>query len=496
MVENNLSEKRFKNKIFPYIESLIFLSLVTLICYPLRLVIGYQSVSLILIFSIAFLSLIFRQGPILTTSLFSALTWNYFFIPPQFTFYISKIEDILMFFTYFVIAIVTGVLTTRISYQEKLAKYREERTKAIYTLTKELSNTSNLEEVLKISTEEIRKFFKAEILFLFPEKDNITLKEIKSSLSKKELAIATWSFSNNQKCGKFTETLNTSDYLYYPLSTSRSNLGVIGIFIHDNIFSKEQETLLETFIYQISSSIEKELLNEKAKEVMIVKESERLQNTLLNSISHELRTPLATIMWSIKSLQDKETSSDPEVKEELNNEIYLASERLNRLVENLLDMSRLESGTLKLQLKWHDINDLILFVIKELNSELKDHNVIFEPNEELPLIKIDFGLIEQAITNIILNASIYTPINSTISIKAYIENDEVIINIEDNGNGLPEESINKIFDKFYRVEGSKTGGTGIGLSIVKGFVEAHKGTISVENLNKGLRFTIRLKKLI
>lgn len=480
-------------KLIPYIQSIFLVILAILICYPLRGIIGYQSVSLIFIFYIAFLSLIFKQGPILIASFFSALAWDYFFIPPQFTLYISNLEDILMFATYFVISIVTGILTTRISYQEKLAKYREERTNAIYTLTKALSNTSNLEEVINISTKQIKNFFNFDVIFLLAEKETLILKNSQIKLSKKEIAIATWSFINSKKSGRFTETLSTSEYTYYPLSTYRSKLGVLGFSSKDTIFSKEQETLLETFVYQISSSIEKELLNEKAKEIMLVRESERLQNTLLNSISHELKTPLATIMWSVKSLQDKETSKEEDIVNELNNEIYIASERLNRLVENLLDMSRLESGSLKLQLKWHDINDLIFSVLKELESDLKEHIVIFEPEENLPLIKIDFGLIEQAIFNIIFNACIYTHKGSKIKIKAYKEDSYIVIRIEDNGNGIPEESLNKIFDKFYRVDNSKSGGTGIGLSIVKGFIEAHHGLISVENLNNGLRFIIKLK---
>jgi two-component system sensor histidine kinase KdpD len=469
---------------------------VTFICFLIKSVIGYQSVAFILLLTVSVLPLFFQAGPVIAAAGTSALLWNFLFIPPLFTFHIDRLEDALLFSMYFIIAIITGVLTSRTRFQERVALYREERTKAVYTLTRELSVITTLEQVINTSVKNIKIFFNAETLIILAEHgklNNNAHPKSSFSINKKEFGIAGWCFENNKKAGKFTEILSSAQAIYYPLSTPRMILGVIGIDLKSNLLKPEQETLLETFIFQIASSMERELLDEKAKKAMLIEESEKLQTTLLNSISHELRTPLVTIMGAASSLFDKNNSDNPEIRKELNSEIYLASERLNRLVANLLDMSRLESGNLKLKLKLHDINDLIKAVLADLKTELTGHIVKFKIIEDLPLIKIDFGLMEQALSNIIINSAIYTPPASVIEINVSNQENELIIEISDNGPGLAEDTIIKIFDKFYRAPGTRTGGTGIGLSIVKGFIEAHGGSISLENnITGGLKFIIRL----
>ncbi len=476
-----------------YILSLLTILLITSVCYFSQGVIGYQSVSLILLLTVAILPLFFHSGPVILAAALSALLWNFFFIPPHFTFHINKLEDALMFGMYFIIAIITGILTSRIRFQEKIARYREERTKAVYTLTRELSVVSSLDEVINTSIKNLKTFFDAEILIILSDNGKLNINEHTSStfsFIEKEFGIAGWSFENNKKAGKYTDILSSAQAIYFPLSTPRTILGVIGISFKNNDLEPEQETLLETFIFQIASSMERELLNEKAKKALIIEESEKLQSNLLNSISHELRTPLVTIMGAASSLFDKRNANNPEIREELNSEIYLASERLNRIVANLLDMSRLESGNLKLKL---DIHDLIDAVLNDLKTELENHTIKLEIEEDLPLIKIDFGLMEQALSNIIINSAIYTPPGTVIEIKIFKKENELILEISDNGLGLSDEYIDKIFDKFYRVPGTKTRGTGVGLSIVKGFIEAHRGQITVKNQETGgLKFTIKL----
>lgn len=485
-----------KDSLIHYILSVSVVLIVTVICFIIKPVIGYQSVAFILLLAVSFLPLFLEAGPVIIAATLSALLWNFLFIPPLFTFNITSLEDALMFSMYFIIALISSILTSRTRFQERIARYREERTKAVYTLTKQLSVITTLDQVINTSIKNIKVFFNAETVIIFAEAGKLSKtahSQSTFSIDNKESGIAGWCFENNKKAGKYTNTLSSAQAIYYPLITPRTTLGVIGINFKDDKLLPEQETLLETFIFQIASSMERELLDEKSKKAMLIEESEKLQTTLLNSISHELRTPLVTIMGAASSLFDKNNSDNPEIREELNNEIYIASERLNRLVANLLDMSRLESGNLKLKLKLHDINDLIKAILNDLKTELKEYKVALEIEQDLPLIKIDFGLIEQALSNIIVNAAIYTQPGSTIKIKVEKKLNELIIEISDNGLGLSEEHINKIFDKFYRVPGTKTGGTGVGLSIVKGFIEAHKGLIKVEsNKSGGLTFIIIL----
>lgn len=219
----------------------------------------------------------------------------------------------------------------------------------------------------------------------------------------------------------------------------------------------------------------------------------KLYNTLLNSLSHELRTPIATIIGSTDTLLASGSRLTADDQQNLLLEISIASLRLNRQVENLLNMSRLESGFIQPKKDWCDLNELANDVVKRLDEQLKHNTIVIGIDETLPLYKLDYGLMEQVLHNLVYNAAQYTPQATTIKINAHAIDDGVVITVEDNGKGFPEEEIDKVFDKFYRLNGSKAGGTGLGLSIVKGFVEAHKGTINLHNnIFGGATFTIHI----
>lgn len=217
----------------------------------------------------------------------------------------------------------------------------------------------------------------------------------------------------------------------------------------------------------------------------------KLLNTLLNSLSHELRTPIATIIGAIDTIKDKETNLSEENKNELYSEIETASFRLNRQVENLLSMSRLEAGILKPNFDWVDVNEVIFAVIKDNIDEARNNKIEFEPHEYLPLFKLDRGLLEQVLHNILHNAVQHSPYGTTVEIKVDNIPNKCEITIEDNGNGFPENEIDLVFDKFYRLKNSATGGTGLGLSIAKGFTESLGGTLKLENKRMGgAKFTV------
>ena len=237
----------------------------------------------------------------------------------------------------------------------------------------------------------------------------------------------------------------------------------------------------------------------KAEQESQVKEAKlntmKLYNTLLDSLSHELRTPISTIMGSVGTLQSAANLSE-ENKAKLLSEMDKASLRLNYQVENLLNMSRLESGYIQPKLDWCDVKELVYNVLSSMNETLLQHRVLVKSNDYLPLFKLDYGLMEQIMNNLIYNASQYTPIGAEIKIKIEYnpivdidynqeETMSCIITIADDGNGFPEEELGKVFEKFYRLNSSKTGGTGLGLSIVKGFVEAQNGKIKLQNREEG-----------
>ncbi len=472
--------------------------LVSLLCFPLNSIIGYQTVALILLLVIALLPLRLGAGPVLLAAGFSALIWDYFFIPPRFTFAISTAQDILMLVTYFAIATVTGTLTARIRAREKAVRSREERATALYTLTRDLSNAPNQDEVAKAAVTNIRRFFKAEVAMFLSDQDGDVFTEAHRTstftVDEKEFSVAAWVYWNEKKAGRFTDTLPFATATYYPMSGPRYPLGVIGVKpAAEDRPTIDQEVLLENFIRQIASTLEREQLNEMTKKSIALAESDRLYKTLFDSISHELRTPIAAIVSASEGLMDASSIAQEPLRRDLNTEIHTAAERLNHLVENLLDMTRLESGRIAPVLDWTDIHDVINSAVRKLRRELSHHVVTIDVQAEMPLVKLDFGLMEQAITNLLLNASLYTPKRSKVHVRAFVEGSECVIVLTDNGPGFPKEALQKVFEKFYRVPGTKTGGTGLGLSIARGFVEVHKGTMKVENsLEGGARFTIRL----
>lgn len=495
--KNNIISGHFLNfnsKINHYILSLVIIGGTTLICTPLSNTESYHVVSFILLFVVSILATFMGIGPVFLASTLSALVWNYFFIPPHFTFHIDKAEDILMFGMFFIIALVNGVLTTKVRKQERLAREREERTNALFQLTRELSKASGIDQVLTVAISEIERHFSVSSIFILQDGNNILHStgrlQKEKELTQAEYEVAKWVFKNSKVAGALTDVFPSVEYTLYPLHGTRLVPGVL-LVKPGSLFSASQKAFWDTFLTQISNALEREFLGELAQKARFLDESDRLYKTLFNSISHELRIPVATIMGASDTLLNSPHPGNIQLA--LSQEIFTASLRLNRLIENLLNMSRLESGLISVRLDWVDVNDLVNKVAEDLKDELS--NLVLEVimPDNMPLVKIDFGLMEQVLYNLLFNSSQYAPDSSSIEIKIGHKDGELIILIADWGPGFPEEAIEKVFMKFFRVDNSRPGGLGLGLSIVKGFVEAHKGIITVCNRKHGgAKFTIRI----
>jgi two-component system sensor histidine kinase KdpD len=503
--EDNTQQER-KRRAIPKLQSTItqyvlasaIVVIVSLSCFPFAQLIGYRTVSMIVLLTVSLLPLRMGPGPVLIAAATGALMWDFFFVPPIFTFSIGHVEDAMMLGVYFIVAIVTGVLTARVRAREKAVRQREERTAALFALTNNLSSAHSQEEVIRAAVSNIKNYFDADVAIILGEADGeISARPHKASsfaLNAKEYGVASWTYWNEKKAGKYTDTLPSAGATYFPISGPRYPLGVVGVRLHRNEkLSSDQETSLDNFISQIASAMERELLNDVNKKSIVVAESERLYKILFNSISHELRTPIAAIMGASENLMKISANQAAPSLDEYTKEIHIAAERLNRLVANLLDMSRLESGMIQPKMDWCDIHDPINAAIKGLDRELSRHSVIVKVQDEMPLVKLDFGLVEQALTNLIHNAAVHTPEGSSITIDVKIEGKECVILVADNGPGLAKDDLPKVFEKFYRAEGMKSGGSGLGLTIAKGFAEAHKGTLTARNLAPaGAEFTLRI----
>jgi len=492
--EERASFLSFTSNIRQYFIAALLVTIISVLCFLFKDYIGYQTVSFALLFLVSILALFYGTGPILLAATLSAFIWDYFFIPPPFTLHIGQPVDIFMLIMFFIIALLNGILTSRVRRQEKKIRIREERTNALYQLTRELAIAMGNIEVTKVATRYIQKYFKLNcLIFLkneFNQLESVVQNNTEIQFSDNEMSVANWVFKNSVKAGKYTDTLPSVDHTFYPLQGNSGTMGVVAVK-NPAVFTHGEEQFWEACLSQISGKFEREFLRDAAKKTYIISESEKLYKTLFNSISHELRIPVATIMGASDTLLAQEYPEGTRIK--IYDEINKASIRLNRLIENLLNMSRIESGRIKPRPDWCDVHDLANSVSESLKNELQPFILAVNIPDNMPLVHMDYGLIEQVLYNLILNATQNSPAGSRIRLKFFIDNGMVNIQVMDRGTGFPDSELASIFNKFYRGKEAKTGGTGLGLSIVKGYVEAHKGIVTAENRqNGGALFTIKI----
>jgi two-component system, OmpR family, sensor histidine kinase KdpD len=490
----------FASKPIQYWNTFWFLSAIAFLSTFIDGFIGYRAVGFIFLLGVLIVGMVASLGPVLFAAVASALAWNYFFIPPKMTLIIREPEDVFLCLVFLVVALILGYLTHRIRFHERLIREREDRTNVLYEVLKDISNSSEKSEFLLKVMGRVGQTLNANCgVFLANQDGQLQFdfsKRYTLPLDEKAQAVASWSFSSLKPAGWSTETLADSKALFIPLKGLSETVGVF-VFVpklkrHLNL---EQENLLYSIVRQLAISLERHSFEKRLQESKRLEESEKLHQTLLNSISHEMRTPLTAILGSASALEDDAIAKNPAYVKEVASHLAEAGDRLNRVIENLLDMSRLNSGVLALKLDWHDVHDLIGVTLKKIGKNISSHTIRTVFPEALPFIKIDFRLMEHAISNLILNAASYSPAKTTITISVgFLPKDKMLkIIIDDQGPGIPEEASAKIFEKFYRVPGTPTGGTGLGLSIVKSIVEAHGGTVTVgSNPDNGARFTVSL----
>jgi two-component system sensor histidine kinase KdpD len=454
---------------------------------------GPRVPGLLFLLAVVLLALFVGRGPVFLAGAVSALAWNYFFLPPRFTFIIRSTEDAILFGLYFVVAIVLGQLVARIRAQEQAERHREERATALYQLSRELAQAGTRDEVVWQLVAEVSRVFQAGAAVVLPGNRGLAAHPDSSlTLTDKDLNVAEWAFLHRQAAGRFTDNLPGSEALHLPLMTERNVLGVLAVGPPNQTLTLAQRDLLEAFARQAALVLDRVALRAAAEQSKLVAESERLSNALLNSISHELRTPLAAISSATATLGSTRAARD-DLSCKMVEEIQEASARLNRLVGNLLDVTRLESGHVRAKLEWYEIGDIVQTTLRSLEKELAGREVKVEIAEKLPLMNLDFTLMQQAISNLLLNAVVHTPPGTAILVQARKEQDQLVLNVADNGPGLPPDLLPRIFDKFIRAENAPTGGSGLGLAIVKGFVEAQGGRITGANRpGGGAIFSIRI----
>jgi two-component system, OmpR family, sensor histidine kinase KdpD len=458
---------------------------------PTNLIVIYL---LVVVLAAAYLG----RGPAILTSVLGVAAFDYFFVPPYLTLAVTDTEYVLTFLGLLAVGLVISQLTALVREQAESAKQREIQTVALYELGRDLTETAGLEAVTQTAIAHVGQTFSRDVAIFLPVAGALKAYATSAELtvSEDDLAVAAWTFEHGQPAGRGTDTLPASSMRYQPLKTMRGGVGVLGIkpSAPDRLLTRDQLRTLDAFANQIALAIERARLAEQTRQTEMLEITDKLQNALLNSISHDLRTPLVSITGALSSLADDQVTLDESARRSLIETASEEADRLNRLVGNLLDMTRLESGAMRVKRDACDLQDLVGSSLEEVGSRLGDCSVTVDVPDDLPLVSMDFVLIERVLVNVIDNGLKYSPPGSPIEIRAHMAGAFVEITVADRGVGVPPEDLTRIFDKFYRVQRpGNVNGTGLGLAICKGIVDAHGGFISAENrLGGGTIITIAL----
>jgi two-component system sensor histidine kinase KdpD len=433
------------------------------------------------------------RGPAIFASVLSVLVFDFFFVPPFLTFAVSDTEYLLTFFGLLIVGLVISELTTRVRDQAEIARKRAEDTSALYGLSRDLAVAADLSGILAAIDDNIGRTFQRDAFILLPDSEKPDRVELYSRnenhrLEQKEWEAATWVFHHGSPDEYGEGKLPSDETVYLPLTTAQGIIGVLVARSRKGIspLTSEQSLLLETFASQTALAIERVQFEEQARRTQLLQATEKLQSALLNSISHDLRTPLVSITGALSSLREEGDQLPVETRQTLVDMAYEDAGRLNRLVANLLNMTRIETGALLLDLQPCDIQDLVGSALQQLGSRTSDHVIEVQIPEDLPLAPMDFVLMVQVLVNLLDNAIKYSPPGTIIDIQAGLEPETLWLRVLDCGQGILVEDLPLIFDKFYRGKGPKNvGGSGLGLAICKGIVEAHGGGIQAANRPSG-----------
>ena len=430
------------------------------------------------------------RGPALLTSILGVLAFDFFLVPPYLTLAVSDTQYFITFIGLFLVSFVVSSLTARTQKQAEAAIQREAHTSALYTLGRDLTSATDLHQVAEIVISHISHVFGRDVAIFLPENGTLKLFAATGDYAPdaNEMAVATWSFEHDQPAGVGTDTLPAVSLRCQPLKTARGQIGVLGIHPKESgkFLSPDQRQTFHAFANQAALAVERASLAEQARHSELLQATEKLQAALLNSISHDLRTPLVSITGALSSLREESLNINQEGRDSLLETAYGEAERLNRLVANLLNMTRLEANAIHLRLEPCDIQDAIGSALNQLEERLGNKPIVVTIPEGLPLVSLDFALFGQVLANVIDNAVKYSPKDSQIDIDVTQTEKAISIHVRDRGIGIPEEDLERVFDKFYRVSRPESvNGTGLGLAICKGIAETHGGQISAANRQGG-----------
>jgi two-component system, OmpR family, sensor histidine kinase KdpD len=485
----------------PYLFAILAVTLALGAAELVNYWIGVENVDLVFLTAVVGIAVRFGLLPSLFASVVSAFCYNFFFLPPIYTLTITDPHNIAAFALFTLVAIVVSHVAARGRLLAVTAQARVRTVESLYSFSRKLAGTGTLDDVLWATAFQTAMMLKVRVVLLLPDQGILRIKSgypPEDMLDDADVAAAKWSFDNNRAAGRGSDTLPGAKWLFLPMRTGRGAIGVIGIDTDKPgpWLTPDQRRLLDALADQGALAMERVQLVEDMERVQRTAETERLRAALLTSISHDLKTPLASVLGSAGTLRDLSSKLGDNEKAELLATIIEESERLNRFIANLLDMTKLESGAITPKLAPHDLSEIIGSTLQRTSKILRHHPVRLDLATDVPMVSLDPVLFEQVLFNLLDNAAKYAGPGTTVSIRTWRDPDLVGLQVVDEGEGIPEGDLEQIFDKFYRVQ--KTDqvrpGTGLGLAISRGFVEAMNGTIVAANRpdRRGAVFTITL----
>jgi two-component system sensor histidine kinase KdpD len=470
-----------------YLLSVLLVGGATALSVLLQPTLHIANLLMIFLFAEIIVALALGRGPAILASALGALAFDFFIVPPRFTLTVDDTEYLLTFLGLFAVGVLISTLTARFRTQAEMAERRAGETAILNELSRDLAAAGSLDAIIHAVIANIGDVFGREVALLLPEAGRSGPLALGGQspgfvFSQQEQEVAQWAFDHSQPAGRGTDTLAAAEARYLPLKTARGAVGVLGVKPVDPAayLTPDQRRLLEAFASLAALAVERAQLAEEAERARIQVESERLRNSLLSSVSHDLRTPLAGITGAASSLLAGGPSLDAATQRELAQSIYDEANRLNALVRNLLDMTRLEAGGIQVHKAWQPLEDVIGAALTHMEQPLAGRPVSVRLDPDLPLAPLDEVSIEQVLVNLLENAVKYTPPGSPVDLSAWPDEAKVTVEVADRGPGLAAGDEARVFEKFYRA-GNTGVGVGLGLAICRGIVEAHGGRIWAEN---------------
>ncbi|MEA2963139.1 MAG: two-component system, OmpR family, sensor histidine kinase KdpD, partial [Alphaproteobacteria bacterium] len=449
---------------------------------------GIENVDLVFLTAVVGVAVRYGLWPSLLVTVASSLCYNFFFLPPLYTFTITDPTNLAAFVFFTVVAVVVSHFAARGRSQTLAAGERVRAVELLYAFSRKLAGVGTLDDVLWATAYQTALMLKVRVVLLLPEGGSIAVKAgypPEDILDDADVAAAKWAWQNDRVAGRGSDTLPGAKRLFLPMRTGRGAIGVMGIDSDKTgpLLTPDQRRLLDALIDQAALAIERVSLVEDVDRAKRTIETDRLRSALLTSISHDLKTPLAAVLGAASTLRDLSTGLSDAEKAELLATVIDESERLNRFIANLLDMTKLESGAVVPNTALHDLGEIVGSALRRASKILALHRVELDLAAGLPMLEMDAVLFEQALFNLLDNAAKYSPPGTTIRIRSWRDQDAVCLQVLDEGDGIPPGDLEHIFDKFYRAEkGDRVrAGTGLGLAISRGFVEALHGKITAAN---------------